>query len=126
MVAVLEFHVQRALCLWLNGYPNPQGFATVPLPLIPGVVWWSTPNGGRRDAREAKALKETGVQAGIPDLFFLWGRLYGLELKKAKGRTSAAQDELHPRLIHAGALIAVVDNLAAAKAQIVAWGLTAR
>lgn len=123
MPKVLEFDLQRAFVLWLDGYPR-DGVPTKPLPLIPGVEYWHTPNGGtRRDAFEGKRMNQIGLKAGIPDLWFLWGALYGLEWKQPGGSLNNAQKDLHPRLIHAGARIATVDNLAAGKAQLATWGL---
>lgn len=54
------------------------------------------PNGGRRDAVEARHLKEQGVKPGVPDLCLpvARGRYHGLyiEMKTEKGHTSGAQD----------------------------------
>lgn len=33
-----------------------------------GWLWWHTPNGGKRSAREAARLKAMGVKAGVPDV----------------------------------------------------------
>lgn len=124
MPAISEFDIQRAFVLWYGGDFKNGNWNILPS-VLPGVEWWHTPNGGeRRDAFEGKRLKQMGVKPGIPDLWFLWGRLYGLEFKKPGGVLSTAQRSLHPRLTAAGALIATVDNLDAAKAQVKAWGLT--
>lgn len=61
----------------------------------------SVPNGGKRDVREAKRLKDEGAMAGIPDLFVVLpgGRMVWIELKTRKGgRVSEAQKEVHARL----------------------------
>lgn len=54
------------------------------------------PNGGRRDAVEARHLKAMGVKAGVPDLFLPVpsGHYHGLwiEMKSEKGRTRSEQD----------------------------------
>ena|ERR1043166_6649039 len=114
-----EFEIQRALCIWLDGYPGR------PAALIPGAVYFHVPNGGGRSAVEGARFKQSGVKAGIPDLLFLHqGRLFGLELKTATGTTSDAQRAMHARLLAAGAAgIAVANSLDAAKAQLVSWGL---
>lgn len=119
MPKISEHDIQRAVCIWLDGTPTRAGA------LRPGVVYWHTPNGGSRDAREGARFKQIGVLPGIPDLWFLAsGLLFGLELKDENGKLSSAQRELHPRLRVAGvAGLATVNTLAAAKAQIVAWGL---
>ena len=135
MPAPSEFDLQRALCIWLDGNPDKDGRPRTTPALAPGVVYWHTPNGGNRDAREGKRLKESGVKAGVHDLFFLrptqftegtWGLLFGMELKEpgGKGRLSKAQEDMHPRLLRAGlAASVVVDNLADAKAWAIAHGL---
>jgi hypothetical protein len=116
-----EFDLQRAVCIWLDGS------RTRPPALRPGVVYWHTPNGGKRSAFEAKRFKEMGVKAGIHDhLFLADGRLYGLEYKEPGGGSlSPAQLAMHPRLLAAGMFAsAVVDTLADAKACLYNWRLT--
>ncbi|MBS5308768.1 VRR-NUC domain-containing protein [Clostridium sp.] len=55
------------------------------------------PNGGKRNAREAAALKRQGVKAGVPDICLpvAIGEYHGLyiELKVGKNKTSKHQDE---------------------------------
>lgn len=84
MPTIKEFDIQRALIIWLDGNPDRDGVPRVQPALMPGVVYWHTPNGGeRRDAFEGKRLKQMGVKAGIPDLlFFNACRLYSIELKE--------------------------------------------
>lgn len=114
MPAITEFDIQRAVCIYLERCA------------LPDVVWWHTPNGGKRVAFEAKRLKQMGVKPGIHDLLFLHrGRLFGLELKAPGEGPSDAQRQMHPRMLGAGmAASAVVDDLMAARAQIFAWGLS--
>ncbi len=54
------------------------------------------PNGGRRDAVEARHLKEQGVKAGVPDLCLPVPRrgYHGLyiEMKTERGHTSPEQE----------------------------------
>jgi hypothetical protein len=123
MRVLLEHDIQRAYILWARGQQRKDGSWNPAPALLPGVICWSVPNGGTRDGFEAKRLKEEGVLPGIPDVHHLWGRLLCLEFKKPGGRLSPAQIDLHPRLIAAGALVATVDNLAAAKDQAMAWGI---
>lgn len=119
MPAPSEHEIQRAVCLWLDGYPGR------PAALVHGAVYFHCPNGGGRSAVEGARFKQAGVKPGVPDLLFLHaGRLFGLELKTATGNTSDAQHIMHARLVAAGAAgIAVANSLASAKAQIIAWGL---
>jgi hypothetical protein len=109
--------------MWFAGHKYPDGRWQIVPARKPGIVSWHTPNGGARDGAEAKRFKEMGVLAGVPDYLILWGALFCIEFKKPGGRLSGSQIELHPRLTAAGATIATVDNLAAAKSQVSAWGL---
>jgi hypothetical protein len=121
-----EHHIQRALVLWLDGNPHPQtGVPRTTPALLPGVVYWHTPNSGEgRSARQGKTLKEQGVKAGIHDLLFLWGGLRGLELKKPGGKLHASQLRMHPLLLAAGMVASeTVDSLQAAKDVLRRWGL---
>jgi hypothetical protein len=121
-----EYEIQRALCGWLDGWPDKHGTPTKTPALMPDCVYFHTPNGGsRRDAFEGKRLKDIGLKAGIFDLTFLHGgRFFKLELKDATGRLSDEQLTMWQRYERAGAAgIAWANNLAAAKAQICAWGL---
>lgn len=124
-----EHALQRAFCIHLEGSKDMRTGAWRILPaLAPGVVYWHTPNGGNRDAREGARFKEIGVKAGIPDLFFLrpsqftegvFGLLFAIEFKEpgGKGRLSPAQLDMHPRLAAAGLAASIVtDNLDDAKA----------
>lgn len=90
--------------------------------LMPGVVWWHTPNGDHRNPGVAGRLKAMGTRPGIPDLMFLRrGQLYGLELKRLGGRTSPHQDQRHSELAAAGAIIATVQGLDNALGTLVEW-----
>lgn len=118
-----EFQLQRAYCFWFNGIPGKL------LPAkVPDVLMWSTPNGGKRDGHEAKRLKESGVLAGVYDIFhFHRGRLFGMEWKQPGGVLSPAQRALHPLFVAQGiAAHIVVDNLPEAKAFAYKHGLATR
>jgi hypothetical protein len=72
--------VQRAVCqhLIIRG--------------VRGLLWWHTPNGGKRRPIEAAIMKSLGVRAGVADLILLHaGRMFALELKAADGRPTATQ-----------------------------------
>lgn len=127
---VTEHDLQRAFCLYFGGEQRKDGTWKIEPAARPGVVWWHTPNGGNRSAAEGARFKQIGVKAGIPDLVFLWGGLYGMEWKVPNGRPaytqlSAAQREMHPRLLAAGMVAcATVDSLEDAKSAVRGWGLT--
>lgn len=129
MPAISEFDIQRALCIFLDGFKDKRtGAVIVPPAILPDVVWWHTPNGGARGGLEAKRFKESGVKAGIYDLTFLrLGRFWVLELKDEKGTLSDAQRDMWRRYEGAGAAgIAMANSLDAAKRQLFAWVLTSR
>lgn len=132
--AIDEFAVQRAWCLWYGGeewaHGPLKGTWKLQPAQLPGVEWWHTPNGGNRDAREGLRLKQMGTKAGVHDILILFGGLYGLEFKKPGGpqpperQLSAAQRDMHPRLLGAGMVAsAVVDNLEDAKVFVRRHGL---
>lgn len=61
-----------------------------------------SPNGGKRNIREAQRFKRMGVQAGFPDLVLMiargeWHALC-IELKAKQGRQSEAQKAMQTRL----------------------------
>lgn len=63
---------------------------------VPRVVWWHTPNGGKRHISVAKQLKKMGTRAGVSDFVFLFEvapRIAFLELKDADGRQEDAQKD---------------------------------
>ncbi len=50
------------------------------------VMWWHSPNGGKRNAREGARLKRMGVLVGVPDYIFILpdNSVAFIELKLAK------------------------------------------
>ena len=61
-----------------------------------GIVWWHTPNEGKRNVRQGTKLKRGGMKAGVPDVIIItpapnapWARGVAIELKKPKGKKSA-------------------------------------
>lgn len=60
-----------------------------------GFVFFSVPNGGTRNKREAANLKLSGMTAGVPDLCLMGkGRPVFIEMKKNKGSLSAVQKSI--------------------------------
>ena len=92
--------------------------------LVPGAVFFAVPNGGKRQAREAAALRRQGVVPGVPDLLFLCcGVLHGLELKTAKGKASEAQKDMLRALGAAHARVAIAHGFDEAVECLDGWGL---
>jgi len=62
--------------------------------LRPDVLFWHTPNGGKRDKRTAQLMKRMGVLPGVADLIFIQPgpKVDFLELKVDGGRMSGDQE----------------------------------
>ena len=91
---------------------------------VPGLVWWHTPNGGRRTRVEAAIFKAMGVRSGVSDIIAVHNnRIYALELKAKGGRASENQLAFLADIDRAGAYTALVEGLDAALATLEAWGL---
>jgi hypothetical protein len=60
---------------------------------VPKLIYFSVPNEGQRAPRTAAFLKSTGMMPGVADLVVVipGGRVFFMELKTLKGRTSAEQ-----------------------------------
>ena len=68
-----------------------------------------------------------GTKAGVPDLLLVAdGRLYGLELKAARGHLSPAQVATHAQMRAAGATIGTAADVDEALALLATWGLLRR
>jgi len=89
----LEHRSQVALCQWLDMQR-------------PTILYYATPNGGKRSIKTAKRLKDEGVKAGVPDLCFPTLHLY-IEMKSPKGILSEAQKQWIFDLQLAGYKVAV-------------------
>lgn len=75
---------------------------------------WHTPNGGKRNAREAARLKAMGVKAGVPDVFVAipmngWSGLF-IELKCEGRKTTGAQERVIAMLIGQGYRVEVTQD----------------
>lgn len=89
----------------------------------PACYWFHVPNGGSRNAAEAKKLKAMGTRAGVADLVLvIAGKTHFLELKKHGGRMSDAQKLAQSQVRMAGAVYAVAVGLDAAISQLREWG----
>ena len=78
----------------------------------PRFIVFSVPNGGKRDAREAKTLKNTGLLKGVSDLIFQTDKCtYYIEVKTDKGIQSPEQKEFQERIESLGKVYLLVRNL---------------
>ena len=109
--AIPEQIIQRAVCQHLR----QRGAA--------GLVWWHTPNGGRRSPIEAAVFTGLGVRAGVSDLILLRdGKVFALELKAERGRPSAAQMQFISEFRAAGGDASIANGLDQALHTLEAWG----
>lgn len=81
----------------------------------PEYVLFAVPNGGFRNAKEAKILKDEGVLAGVADLFLMFPN-HGymgmfIEMKYGKGRQSTNQAEFQVKAERFGYKYIVVNSL---------------
>ena len=110
--AVSEQTVQRTVC----GHLRRRG--------AHGVLWWHTPNGGRRSPIEAAIFNGLGVRAGVSDLILLRdGRAFALELKTEQGRPTAAQMTFISEFRAAGGEASIANGLDQALRTLETWGL---
>jgi hypothetical protein len=89
---------------------------------VPGVWWSHFPAGEKRSEATRHKLALMGTKVGVPDFLLVAdGRLFGLELKTAKGSLSKPQKLTHASLIRAGAEIAIARTLAEAAHLLQRW-----
>jgi hypothetical protein len=107
-----EEYLQMALCNHLRVRAKP------------GVVWWHTPNGGKRGGREAGRFKRMGVLPGVSDLIFVArGKVFCLELKAPRGRASEAQLIFQSAVNSAGGYTSIAHGVDEALKALELWGL---
>jgi hypothetical protein len=107
-----EQAVQRAVCQHLRRRS------------VSGLVWWHTPNGGRRSRVEAAIFAGLGVKPGVADLILLHGgRPFALELKTERGRPTAAQMQFLSEFRAAGGEASIANGLDQALRVLETWGL---
>jgi hypothetical protein len=73
-------------------------------------LFFSVPNGGTRNLREAQLLKATGLVAGIPDMILLFPKVVGFEFKSVNGVLSERQKYIHERWRIAGIEVHIVKD----------------
>ena len=108
--ATSEQAIQHAVCQHLR----QRGAA--------GLVWWHTPNGGRRSPVEAAIFNGLSVRAGVSDLILLHdGRAFALELKTERGRPTAAQMNFISEFRAAGGEASIATGLDQALHTLETW-----
>jgi hypothetical protein len=83
------------------------------------------PNGGYRTKAEACLFRAMGVRAGVPDLL-VWapgGAAFGIELKAAAGKLSAAQSVWHRLLQSLGHHVHICRSVDEVEAALRAEGI---
>ena len=98
-----EEHLQESCVRWFDlQYP----------PLKP--LLHHSPNGGRRDVKEAARFKRMGTRAGFPDLILLLpsigGHFLAMELKYGRGVQTDSQKAMEKAIVKAGGSYAVIKN----------------
>lgn len=91
---------------------------------VSGLVWWHTPNGGRRGKIEGAIFKAMGVRAGVSDLILVHNKqIFALELKAEGGRPTTEQLTFLTEIDRAGAYTAIAPGLDRALRTLENWGL---
>ena len=107
-----ERHIQRAVL----GHLKARAY--------PGVVYWHSPNGGKRNLREAVNLKRDGVLPGVADLCAVHdGKFFALELKSDTGRPTEAQLAFIAAVNSAGGYAGWAQGLDRALSMLCMWGI---
>jgi len=95
----------------------------------PGVVWWHTPNEGKRNRATGGILKAMGMKPGVADFLFVIppdGKLAALEIKAPGNKPTAAQAAFLQEIQRAGGLAAWCDTWELAIKHLAAWGILPR
>jgi len=91
---------------------------------VPGLIYFSVPNEGKRTAMMAEHLKAMGMLPGVSDLILLHKRLaYALELKADGEKQTDNQKAFEADCEAAGVPYACCDNIDAAICVLRTWGL---
>lgn len=90
------------------------------------ALYWHAHQNPKNKA-EGGRLKGLGLRAGMPDLCILYdGRLYGIELKAAKGKLSEAQSSIADKFSDNGAFWTVARTVDGVEAFLRAAGMQLR
>lgn len=89
-----------------------------------GLVWWHSPNDGKRSFKSASRLKTMGMRRGVSDICALHaGKFYALELKAEDGRPTVEQLKFLSDVNEAGGYSCLCYGLDRAVAVLESWGL---
>jgi len=90
---------------------------------VPGMIYFSLPNEGKRSVVMGAELKRMGMRAGAADLcVIVSGRAHFLELKSAKGKQSLEQKAFEADAVEAGCNYVVANNIGDALGALQSWG----
>ena len=97
----IEEHLQESCVRWFDlQYPQYR------------LLLHHSPNGGRRDVKEAARFKRMGTRAGFPDLILLLpsigGHFLAMELKYGRGVQTDSQKAMEKAIVKAGGSYAVI------------------
>lgn len=94
----------------------------------PGLLAYHPANGGYRNPREARKLKDMGVKPGVADLALILpdSRAAFIELKVGKNRQTDTQKAFQADCERIGAPYAVCRSLEEVEASLRAWGVPLR
>jgi hypothetical protein len=110
--------------------------------LLPPAMWFTYPAGAAQlSPQQMAAYSRKGLKRGLPDIFVLHQRMYGIELKRKGGRLSKTrvgrsqrgapriylgQEDTFPKLEAAGMQIAVCHSVDEMLAQLARWQIPMR
>ena len=111
-----------------NANPTEQQIHQTLVDLIrvrnPHLLFWHTPNGGKRHIIEAAKFQRMGVLPGVSDLVFLHnGKFFALELKKRGNRPTEHQENFMERVKDALGYAFWVDGVDEGEAVLASWGV---
>lgn len=96
--------------------------------VAPSLSWFHPANGGYRNPREAKKLKDMGVKPGVADLALILpdARAAFIELKVGKNRQTDTQKAFQAECERIGAPYAVCRSLEEVEPSLRSWGVPLR
>lgn len=89
-----------------------------------GLLWWHSPNDGKRSYAAANRLRKMGMKRGVSDICALHkGKFYALELKSEDGRPTVEQLTFLADVEAAGGYSCICYGLDRAINVLESWGL---